>query len=120
MPEVIMDDKRDNPRLPVTVLIKYQDAKEFFNDYTQNISAGGMFVKTERVVDYGTKVSFNFELPEIRYSIRGLGEVVRIEPNDDGKVSQRGFAIKFLSFQKESEQLLRNFIQQQMVKTQKR
>jgi type IV pilus assembly protein PilZ len=116
LPDVTLDDKRKNPRLTVNVVVKYQDATEFFKDYTQNISIGGMFIKSDRAVDYGTKVVFKFELPEIRFPIKGLGEVVRLEPNDEQKTSKRGFAIKFLSFQRESEQLLREFIGEQTQK----
>ena len=39
-------ERRQHKRVPARILIKYGNAEQFFTDYIQNISRGGIFVPT--------------------------------------------------------------------------
>jgi uncharacterized protein (TIGR02266 family) len=66
------DDKRRSDREPVTLFVDYEGADDLVGDYTENLSTGGTFVATNRVLPIGTTV-------QLVLSFAGLLEPVRIE-----------------------------------------
>jgi uncharacterized protein (TIGR02266 family) len=108
-----LTEQRAHPRVPLCVAVTYGSAEEFFKEYTNNISAGGMFVETSRKVDYGTKILFRFRLPEIRGAIKGLGTVVRQQNKKNQVPLPKGFGIRFLTFHEESKEKLLQFLEKQ-------
>ena len=56
------EEKRRYPRYPLTLCVRYQETAPVYADWTENLSAGGLFVRTERRFDAGeglfAKVSF--------------------------------------------------------------
>src|SRR5690606_1129567 len=76
------DERREDLRAPITLRVDYKRLNTFFADYTQNISKGGTFIKTDRPLDVGTEFVFLLVLPrasaaeledaEIRVELRGV------------------------------------------------
>ena len=109
----IKSERRKHPRIPIKLRVKYRSAKDFFEDYSGNISAGGMFIRTREPVEYGTKVLLEFVLPEIPMTVRGLGEVVRVVREGVSQEEPGGMGIKFLKFDAGSEESIKKFISRQ-------
>ena len=106
----IKSERRKHPRIPIRLRVKYKSAKDFFEDYSGNISASGMFIRTKEPVEYGTKVLLEFVLPDIPLTVRGLGEVVRVIKEGESENEPGGMGIKFLKFDSGSEENIRKFI----------
>lgn len=106
----ILGDRRIHPRIPMRLSVKYSSAKEFFVDYSNNISAGGIFIRTLEPAEFGTKVLIEFTLPEIPRKVKGLGEVVRVVRAGESGKEPAGMGIKFLKFDPGSEEHIRKFI----------
>ncbi len=110
----ILGDRRINPRIPMRLSVKYSSAKEFFVDYSNNISVGGIFIRTLEPAEFGTKVLIEFTLPEIPRKVKGLGEVVRVVHAGDSEREAAGMGIRFLKFDPGSEEHIRKFISVQV------
>ena len=67
-----MDEKRKTDREPVTLFVEYEGADDQVGDYTENLSTGGTFVATNRVLPIGTAVQLVLGFP-------GLLEPIAIE-----------------------------------------
>lgn len=106
----VLGDRRIHPRIPMRLSVKYSSAKDFFVDYSNNISIGGIFIRTMEPAEFGTKVLIEFTLPEIPRKVKGLGEVVRVVHAGASEKEPAGMGIKFLKFDPGSEEHIRKFI----------
>jgi uncharacterized protein (TIGR02266 family) len=66
------DEKRKSEREPVSLFVEYEGAEDLLGDYTENLSSGGTFVATNRVLPVGTVVQLVLGFP-------GLLEPISIE-----------------------------------------
>src|SRR5262249_61708425 len=86
------DDRRRTPREPLTLKVEYADAGELVSDYTDNISAGGTFVLTNRPLSEGTEVRLVLSFPGLikPLPINGVVKWARAEPDEE-----RGVGVEF-------------------------
>jgi response regulator RpfG family c-di-GMP phosphodiesterase len=102
---------RKDARFLARMEIKLGGAKDMILCQTENLSASGMLIKTEKRYDKGTRIDFEFSLPDDVRPIRGFAEVVR--HTMVGRDDVGGIGVRFLSFngdsQRRFESYLRNF-----------
>src|SRR5687767_13804087 len=86
------DDRRRAPREPLTLKVEYADADELVADYTDNISSGGTFVFTSRLLPEGTEVRLVLSFPGLikPLPLAGVVKWVREEPPEE-----RGVGVEF-------------------------
>jgi two-component system chemotaxis response regulator CheY len=73
-------EKRRYPRANIMLKVQYRHAKDFLADYTENISAGGVFIATEERFEQGTKLDFEVSFPGLLDSIPLKGLVKWCRP----------------------------------------
>ena len=56
-------ERRKFPRADIMLKVRYRHAKDFLADYTENISAGGVFIATEEQFEMGTELDFEVSFP---------------------------------------------------------
>jgi uncharacterized protein (TIGR02266 family) len=102
-------DRRAHPRLPLNMLVQFRlhDMDEFLRHYAVNISAGGMFIRTEHAHPIGSMVYLQFSLEDGAKLIEGLGKVVHVNPADH---PSPGMGIEFVSLDAESLALIERII----------
>jgi type IV pilus assembly protein PilZ len=69
-------DKRAHDRAPIELKVDYRKLNTFFADYTKNISKGGTFIRTQRMLPVGTRFLFQLGLPGRAEPFPLRGEVV--------------------------------------------
>lgn len=84
-------DQRRDPRVPIRLVVDYEDAEDFIGDYTDNLSNGGTFIYTSRVLDRDATVELVLAFPGLLQPIR-LAGVVRWSRGG----SQPGVGVEFL------------------------
>lgn len=100
---------RESYRVLVSVNIEGSSRDKTFFGRSENISATGMLVETDRVLVKGDRVSCSFFLPGAT-QLRATGEVVRVIPQAAGtKVHQYG--IKFLPLTPEAVAAIEDFVE---------
>src|SRR3954464_12471099 len=86
------DERRREAREALTLKVEYADAGELVADYTENISRGGTFVLTERLVEEGTPIKLVLSFPGLLQPlpVSGIVKWIRREP-----VKEQGIGIEF-------------------------
>lgn len=114
------EDRRRDIRVPVVSLAKlrFPDFATFLDDYSLNISKGGIFIRTTNAKPVGTRIIFSLELEDYSKLIEGEGKVVRVVKADAEGGSDRipGMAIKFTSLDESSQELIENIIKNYQTK----
>lgn len=77
MPAVAVQDteRRRKRRLPIQVQVSYQSLDEFLEDFSANISIGGIFIQTDSPLAEGARFRLQFTLPGEERPINAVGEV---------------------------------------------
>lgn len=101
------DERRKHPRTPLSLLVQFRfnTFEDFLADYSQDISPGGMFIRTDDPKEEGSIIYLQFSLKDGSRLIEGMGKVVRCNPpGDKGRIA--GMGIEFLNFDDESMALI--------------
>lgn len=106
LPEI---PRREQPRMKIDAEIDLHSASNFFAGFSENISDGGLFIATERVVPIGAGVDLAFRLPN-GIEIRGRGVVRWLRSGgEDGQPA--GVGVQFVNLSSTAEQAIQSFIQ---------
>jgi uncharacterized protein (TIGR02266 family) len=92
-------EKRRHERKGVTLRVDYDGADDLLADYTDNLSAGGTFVVTQREVPIGTEIRLVLSFPNLLQPIHVDGVVrwtrTAEEPDENGETGVPGVGIEF-------------------------
>jgi len=108
------DDRRSAERHPLRTRMDYRDATggNFLYEYTQNISAGGIFIETREPLEVGTVVEMRFQPPGADEPIEVTGKVMWINPyreNSDDNPNP-GMGIQFEDITEETKEQLADVV----------
>lgn len=56
-------EQRRHPRYGVRLSVRYTNAEQFVNDYVENLSAGGLFIKGAHQLQLNAETDIHIELP---------------------------------------------------------
>jgi uncharacterized protein (TIGR02266 family) len=73
------DDRRIHPRFPLVLAVQYLGAESVL-DYTENLSATGLFIRTEREFEKDERVALVISFPQLLEPVEIEVEVVRMRP----------------------------------------
>lgn len=90
-------EQRIQSRVPIRVKVEYEDLDDFLDDYTSNVSLGGMFVRTHEPLPVGTRFRLRFRVPGRDKAVETTGEVrwVVSEAEAAAEELQPGMGIRF-------------------------
>jgi uncharacterized protein (TIGR02266 family) len=74
-------ERRACPRFPLVLTVKYLDADSVL-DYTENLSASGLFIRTDREFQAGERTSLVLSFPQLVEPVELTVEVVRAQPGE--------------------------------------
>jgi Tfp pilus assembly protein PilZ len=79
------NEKRKHPRKTTLMDITYSsDKRRVFEDFVQNISAGGLYIETNLVSELGQQLNMTFSHPESGNPIKVSGMIVRVDSGGIG------------------------------------
>jgi type IV pilus assembly protein PilZ len=88
-------------------------ADSFMYFYSQDLSMGGMFLKTRSPFPLGTRLMLDFELPGRTRRVMVVGEVARaVLPDLANRELEPGMGIAFTAIDPESQAELKEFLEQ--------
>ncbi|HEY6104887.1 MAG TPA: TIGR02266 family protein, partial [Anaeromyxobacteraceae bacterium] len=73
-------DRRAHPRFPLVLAVEYPDSAARIRDQTENLSAGGLFIRTERQFAAGDRVTLLVSFPGVPDPVELGVEVRRVRP----------------------------------------
>jgi uncharacterized protein (TIGR02266 family) len=103
--------RRDLLRVEMKVEVEYKDLQHFYREYTKNLSKGGLFIKTKKVLPQQTVIEITLKIPQFDSPFSLVGEVVHvIEPElAEAHGWDPGMGIQFVDFEEGSKQILDEF-----------
>jgi len=115
-------ERRRYLRVPSRCVVKYVKlssklrplANLILKSYMKDICAAGMKFVAHKKIPMHTIIEFQFEIHDIKKSIEGLGEVVRIKSKDGGKSYNVG--MKFIWIQQRNVELIDGYVRKKMLK----
>lgn len=101
------EDRRKFPRVPLNILIQYRfdTFEDFVAEYADDLSLGGMFIRTDDTRDEDTHVYLQFSLKDGTRLIEALGRVVRVVDGEEG-----GMGVEFVNLDDDSLALVEAII----------
>ena len=84
-------ERRQHPRFPLILAVQYVGAENVL-DCTENLSAGGLFIRTDRDLAAGERIALVLSFPQLLEPIELQVEVVRRRDGSDG--SSVGVAVR--------------------------
>jgi uncharacterized protein (TIGR02266 family) len=104
-----MTDTRKDKRAPLSLKVRFKSATvdEFIEQYSKDISKGGIFIKSKSPMAIGTLLKFEFQLKDESKLIQGVGRVVwKREAEGATEADPSGMGIKFIKMDPESKALV--------------
>src|SRR3954451_13631550 len=77
------------------ISLKFKEFRGFITEYSENISLGGMFIRTSATKPLGTIFDSELSLTDDCRLVQGIGEVVWARPGDDTEERPGGMGIRF-------------------------
>jgi len=103
-------ERRKDRRVTIATIVKVwlEDLDDLMEYMSENLSAGGIFIKTDRPIPVGSKVSLEISLFEGGIKlIEAEGNVVRVIGGEAGPArGESGIAIEFTYIDPESKVLI--------------
>lgn len=105
---------RKAPRVPARVKVRFQSKNAFLQEYSQNISCGGMFIQTKAKPEPRSRVELTIELPDTGEQVKVLAEVVHVLSPDKAEIlngdSVPGVGIQFIEFMEDGGEKLQQYV----------
>ncbi len=89
----VRKSRRNKKRMELNVKVEYRTLDAVLWNFSTNINEGGIFIRSNRPQQPGTKVHLRFFLPDVIKAILVEGEVVW--SNDDPQQGDCGMGIEF-------------------------
>ena len=97
--------------LPFLVQFRSDSFEDFLSEYARNISAGGMFIRTDEPREQGALISVQFLLRDGSRLIDGLARVVRVAPPPGTAAEPAGMGVEFQSLDAESVSVIAEVVE---------
>jgi uncharacterized protein (TIGR02266 family) len=98
----------ESRRIPLEREISFRVPRfeNFVTEYSANISATGIFVRTHEPLEPGTDLTLEFKVADDWKLIRGRGRVIWVRNEDEGPDAPAGMGIRFLEIDPQSRRLI--------------
>ena len=106
--------RRSTPRVPTSLVVRFENLGEMGDVLMSNLSRGGIFVSTERPAEIGTELKLRIEVVAPHREIVVVGEVVSQNVGRDFEVEQRGMGICFKNLSEGDQALIDELYEQQI------
>lgn len=104
-------EKRKNKRVTFSSIISMESEDNLYTGVSQDISTGGIFVVTDRLLPLGTKILVEFIIPPHDRKIKICGEVRWLRESNNKSDTDPGMGLQFVDLSEEDRQALESFIE---------
>lgn len=98
-----MDERREFLRIPVTTKVKFKDGDREEVLFTDDLSEGGLFLKSENPPFKGTVLELEISIPNVDKLISLKGEVA-------WRLEGKGCGVRFLRITQAQKKMIKTFI----------
>jgi len=102
---------RKEARIQKTLSLIFKDRQSFINAYADNISRGGLFIRTEHPLRKGERFLLKLQLPDLSEPMEVKCEVAWTRQQSDTEKRPSGMGVKFREMTKRNNQILHQYFQ---------
>jgi uncharacterized protein (TIGR02266 family) len=102
---------RKQDRVQKTLSLSFKDPQSFVKAYTDNISKGGLFLRTERPLKEGEQFLLKLQLPELSEPMEINCESVWTREQSDTEKRPSGMGVKFCEMTARDNKILNQYLQ---------
>jgi uncharacterized protein (TIGR02266 family) len=102
---------RQEARAQKTLSLTFKDRQSFVKAYTDNISKGGLFIRTDQPLNEGEQFLLKLQLPDLSEPIKINCEVSWRREQNNAEQKPPGMGVKFFEMDKRDKQLLLQYFQ---------
>jgi uncharacterized protein (TIGR02266 family) len=106
--------RRATPRIPTSLVVRFENLGEMASLLMTNLSRGGIFVPTDQPAEIGTLLKLRIEVAAPHQEIGLTGEVVSRHVGPDFEIPRRGMGIRFKNLSRRDQSLVDKLYEQQM------
>ncbi len=105
---------RKDQRFNATIKVGFRSTEHFIQEYTKDISKGGIFIATDKPLPVGSKVDLVLSLPGSAREVKVSGEIVHIVNREQGATAGydrvAGMGVQFTEFDRGDQQILDAYV----------
>lgn len=109
-PDASYPPRDERVNLKRKISLKFKEFRGFVTEFSDNLSLGGMFIRTTTPAPIGTVFDFEFCLEEGEPLIHGIGQVIWVRERDMGFDHPAGIGVRFLFVDPEGRQLIERMV----------
>lgn len=94
--------KRKHKRKTCLIAVDYSTPDRFYREFIHDISAGGLYIETSKLLERGQELSLTFSVPNSDLPMRLIGEIVRTDNS--------GIAVELKNVSKYQEEILSSLL----------
>jgi uncharacterized protein (TIGR02266 family) len=103
--------RRATPRIERALSLVFKDREAFFRAYTGNVSAGGLFIKTEKPLLIGDQLSIKLQLPGVSDPLQIKCEVAWARTKQESQPGRPpGMGVKFVQISNRDHRILKQYL----------
>ena len=103
-------NRRESDRVQATFQVRYNTLDSLVSAYTENISKGGIYIRTESLLPQNAMVRVKLAMPENGPEIECIGQVARVHSQKSGSSIPTGMAVVFRDMSEEHRQFIEDYI----------
>ncbi len=105
-------ERREHPRVELKVTATATGKSFTSQNFTKDVSEGGLFVETDTMIPAGTDLSLEFTLPDAEKPVTASGKVVRaVTPEEKGAGKNAGLGIRFSSVSPADSERIKQYVE---------
>ncbi len=104
--------RRQLLRIDAKVEVEFKNFEQFSQEYTKNISQGGLFIRTSEPLAPQSVLEIHLILPDEPEHILLVGEVVHVIDEKDARAKgvEPGVGVHFVDYEETAKQAIENYI----------
>lgn len=102
--------KRASPRLGIQVPVEFANLKDFKTARSLDVSARGMFLRTNQVYPVGEDVVLRFSLPGVARPFKAVGRVTWSSPTDTPQGLPAGMGVQFQDLDSQGQGVIEQYV----------
>ena len=102
--------KRASPRLRIQVPVEFVNLKDFKTARSLDVSARGMFLRTNQVYPVGEDVVVRFSLPGVARPFKAVGRVTWSSPTDTPQGLPAGMGVQFQDLDSQGQGVIEQYV----------
>jgi type IV pilus assembly protein PilZ len=107
--------RRAAARIKAKLKVRFKSADSFINEYTSNISKGGLFIRTNTPCELRDRVAIVLVIPGTEMEVTALGEVIHVIGADQATAGMpAGMGIQLLELKKEDQERIEGYIKAEL------